>query len=1062
MTPLTSDLRSILERSIMKAREVAEEAASAALTALAVRQDEIFSTLNPDQKRLRNALRARAKQLGNGDIAEGLQLLAEEIAYEQWHRRLFARFLAENNLLMHPSGAPVTLEECGELAVEDGESDAWQVAARYASAMLPGIFRVDDPAVQVQFSSEGRHKLEEIIADLPKLLFVADDALGWVYQYWQTKKKKAIYKSGRKIGGSDLSAVTQLFTEHYIVRFLLENSLGAWWITHHPTSPLVKQFDFLRSGEDDLPAAGTFPGWPNRTAEVTVMDPCCGSGHFLVAAFEMLYHMRMEEEGLSKAEAVDAVLRDNLFGLELDARCTQIAAFALALAAWKVGGYHDLPLPNIACSGIAVEGQLETWTQFASDDENLRYTLERQYKIFRNAPNLGSLIDPNNVPVKERMFASDYTLVEPLLQQAWARERVKDDPVSAVFGASAEGMVKAARLLARTYTLVITNVPYLSSGKQVETLKQFCEEHHPDASADLATVFLERCRSFTSPDGSYALVTPQNWRFLSSYKKLRKKMLIEQVWNMVINLGTKAFQTSMWDFNVGLTIFTNYYPVKDQDFSGIDVSAPKTIYEKAYSLCHSFLQVMGQFAQLQNPDARISLGKLEAGDLLGKYANAYAGILTGDTSRFRRFFWEIPKQDEKWALIQSTTQATQIYGGRESILFWENGQGQLRELAKELRERLHDTDRRGNQAWGKMGVGVSQMGALPCSLYTGELFDNNCAVIIPKNAEHLPAIWAYCRSSEFNVAVRRIDQKTNVTNATLVKVPFDLEHWQQVADASGPLSEPYSNNPTQWLFKGHPLDSTSPLQVAVARLLNYHWPQQEADALDTHTEKGGIVCLPAVAGADLAVERLRMLLATAYGEAWSPSLQERLLSNVGYSGQNLEIWLRDGFFEQHCSLFHHRPFIWQVWDGRKDGFSALVNYHQLDAAGMDRLIYTYLGTWITTQREAQKAGIAGAEARLIAASKLQEKLIAISAGEDPYDIYVRWKPLCEQPMGWNPDLNDGVRLNIRPFVEASVLRSRFTIHWKKDRGTNPDSSERENDLHKTLAQKRAARSEAIQ
>ena len=120
----------------------------------------------------------------------------------------------------------------------------------------------------------------------------------------------------------------------------------------------LKQFTYLRFKDDGTPAAGTFPGWPENAAKVTVMDPCCGSGHFLVAAFEMLRQMRMEEEGLSERQSADAVLLDNLFGLEIDARCTQIAAFALAFAAWKAGGYRQLPVPNIACSGIAVVGQL--------------------------------------------------------------------------------------------------------------------------------------------------------------------------------------------------------------------------------------------------------------------------------------------------------------------------------------------------------------------------------------------------------------------------------------------------------------------------------------------------------------------------------------------------------------------------------------------------------------------------------------------------------------------------------------------------------------------------------
>jgi hypothetical protein len=193
------------------------------------------------------------------------------------------------------------------------------------------------------------------------------------------------------------------------------------------------------------------------------------------------------------------------------------------------------------------------------------------------------------------------------------------------------------------------------------------------------------------------------------------------------------------------------------------------------------------------------------------------------------------------------------------------------------------------------------------------------------------------------------------------------------------------------------------------------------------------------------------------GEGWSPTLQDRLLQQVGFGGKGLETWLRDGFFEQHCKLFHHRPFIWHIWDGRRDGFSALVNYHTLDAARLDKLIYTYLGDWIRTQRAACDVGTSGADARLVAALELQKKLEAIRDGEPPYDIYVRWKPLHQQPIGWNPDLNDGVRLNIRPFVTAGVLRSRVNVSWGKDRGLNPDGSERLNDRHYTLAEKRAAR-----
>ena len=133
-----------------------------------------------------------------------------------------------------------------------------------------------------------------------------------------------------------------------------------------------------------------------------------------------------------------------------------------------------------------------------------------------------------------------------------------------------------------------------------------------------------------------------------------------------------------------------------------------------------------------------------------------------------------------------------------------------------------------------------------------------------------------------------------------------------------------------------------------------------------------------------------------------------------------------------------------------------MNYHKLNAACLNKLIYTYLGEWIRVQRDAQKSGRPGADARLVAAIDLQRKLVAIRDGEDPYDIYVRWKPLHEHPVGWDPDLKDGIRLNIRPFAKAGILRDRVNVSWNKDRGRNLDGSERINDRHFTLDEKRAA------
>lgn len=310
-------------------------------------------------------------------------------------------------------------------------------------------------------------------------------------------------------------------------------------------------------------------------------------------------------------------------------------------------------------------------------------------------------------------------------------------------------------------------------------------------------------------------------------------------------------------------------------------------------------------------------------------------------------------------------------------------------------------------------------------------------------------------------------------------MPFDLEYWQQVAAEKFPsgLPKPYSDDPTQWLFHGHPLNTNSPLQVTLSRILGYRWPAESdaemelseeaktlieaVNAFDNLSDDDGIFCIPSVNAEQAGSDRVRTFLQAVFAGEWSNNTISDLLEKEGSSASNLEDWLRKEFFIQHCKLFQNRPFIWHIWDGRNDGFSALVNYHKLDKENLSKLIYTYLGDWIRMCEAKKKNEESGSEGLLSAALKLKEKLEAILHGEAPYDIFVRWKSLSEQPIGWEPDLNDGVRLNIRPFMEADVLRKKPNINWGVDRGKNLPESHwgeiRDNDKHLTIAEKRAAR-----
>lgn len=827
-----------------------------------------WAHLAEPQRELRRRLRAHGRQLGdalNGDKVQNMDRLVEEVAYEHWHRMLFARFLAENNLLMYPDPddpVPVTLEECEDLAADEGAANGWELAARFAARMLPQIFRLDSPVFQLALPPEHQQGLERLLAALPQEVFSASDSLGWVYQFWQADNKERINSAEVKIGARELPAVTQLFTEPYMVSFLLDNGLGAWWAARRLSAEDLKNaaseeelrqkaaipgvpLEFLRFVKLDeggwALAAGSFEDWPKTLAELKLLDPCCGSGHFLVAAFLMLVPMRRELEALTTEQAIDAVLRDNIHGLELDQRCVELAAFALAFAAWTYfnpdpattfgfgpgfagwnqgtwaarAGYRPLPALNLACSGLNVTADKALWTGLAKPQTALRNALDLLYDEFRQAPVLGSLLNPS-ASIAARLV--DMAELQPALQQSLQGE----DGTAYEAAVAAQGLASAAALLGKQYTLVITNVPYLARGKQGDALREFCEKHYPEAKNDLATVFLERCLGLCATGGTASIVLPQNWLFLTTYKKFREKLLKQHVWHTVARLGEKGFESTAaaGAFVAMLTLSRGKasMPVgglmgekpKAHFLRGLDVSKAPTAQDKADGLRVEAVQGVEQAKQLENPDARVALGEV-TGELLEKYGLAYIGQRSGDGLRFILFHWEFGCISQGWEKFSTTVDGTTPYSGNTQCFLWENGKGQLAEYQAELARTQYASGgwKQGWQAWGVTGVRISQMRVLPVTIHHASHFDNNTATLVPHNPAHLAAIWCFCSSPEYNEAVRRIDQKLNVTNATLVKVPFDLDHWTAVAAEKYPhgLPKPYTDDPTQWIFHGHPCGS---------------------------------------------------------------------------------------------------------------------------------------------------------------------------------------------------------------------------------------------------------------
>jgi hypothetical protein len=1065
MAVLTSIQRGALEKVVIKARKLAETGANNALKALAVHEAEPYAHMNAEDRKLRNLLRSKGRLLGDElkDGKQSIHKIAYELAYEYWHKMLFAAFLEANNLLMHSSGVAVSFEDVEELAPEEGYPNKWAAAASYASKMLPAIFRVDDPVMKVEFSSNDRIALESLLESIDEETLIGDDALGWVYQFWQSEAKITINEIGDPIDGESLPAVTQLFTEPYMVHYLIDNTIGAWWVGRHPGETPPVEFEYLRKLDDGTPAAGKFEGWPNTTAEVTSMDPCMGSGHFVASLFPVFAKLRMHEEGLSKEEATDRVIIENLHGLELDPRCTQLAAFNLALTAWRFCGmYRELPEMNLACSGIAPKGKEEDWVNLVQgiEDENDRYRMENGmrelYKHFQLAPELGSLLNPGII--KADAHTAPISDLLPVLYSALNNEK---DAETKERGVLAAGIAHAGQLLSRKFILQITNVPYLKRHKQSDVIRDFADKYYKSSKGDLATIFLSRMLNGIEPNGHISIVSPHNWLFLGAYKTFRNTMLCDTSLLLFATLGSGAFETISGEVvNVDLQIIQKRRPTTIHDIVSIQVANEAHAHQKAIRLFNAHLVPMSQNEQMKNPDQRIIFQELNDEPLLAKIANGLAGYAAGDSVRFERQLHEIPQINSDWEFLQGTVNEAQAYGGRSLIIHWQEGAGDIFDLAESVKDINHIAQNwlRGEPSWGKKGVVVSQMGKLVPTLYGGDIYNSNCCAVVPEDQANLIPLWCFAESGLMEQEIRKIDQKVNVTNSTLTKIPFDLSHWQKVSFEKYPngLPEPYSDDPTQWLFHGHPTKAESPLQVALGRVLGYRWPAENDEemelssearelienikAFDHLSDEDGILCIPSVNGEAATADELRGYLQQVWGGEWNNQTIDELLKTEGSNKTDLEKWLREEFFVQHCKLFGNRPFIWHIWDGRNDGFGALVNYHQLTKDGLNKLIYAYLGDWIRQCEARLKSGASGADGQIAAAKALKEKLLLILEGEPPYDVFVRWKSAEEQPIGWDPDLNDGVRMNIYPFMQAGVLRKKPNIKWTKDRGKNPEGS----------------------
>ena len=359
------------------------------------------------------------------------------------------------------------------------------------------------------------------------------EVIGWLYQFYISEKKSKIeegFKKNVKASAENIPAVTQLFTPHWIVKYLVQNSVGRLWLKLHPESLLKEHMEYYVPEDPEHPTP--VPTDIERPEDIRVCDPCCGSAHMLIYAFDLLY-LIYEESGYAPADIPGLILKYNLYGLELDPRAAALSCFALVMKARsKYSRFLRNPtMPNI-CAIEAIKftpDEKKAYMDRLGRDlftEPLLLTLDQ----FEEADNFGSLIVPTLETAAE---------IEPIFLK-------KDLENDLLYNATHQKVLKVlqeAAYLSPRYHVVVTNPPYLGGKNMNSRLKVFAADNYPMSKSDLFAMFIERCSKMCAPHGTVAMITMQSWMFLSSFEDLRASILNEKTIVSMAHLGARAFDT---------------------------------------------------------------------------------------------------------------------------------------------------------------------------------------------------------------------------------------------------------------------------------------------------------------------------------------------------------------------------------------------------------------------------------------------------------------------------------------------------------------------------------------
>ena len=657
------------------------------------------------------------QQLINQIRQKGYTQVMEEAAYTWFNRFIALRFMEVNGYL--PSKVRVFTDENNAFKPEIlKEAMSIELEGLDRTFVLELLDKQDNEAlfkylliIQCNALNAGLPYMFEKIANWTELLFPANllrqdsiigtmistipeedwtyavQIIGWLYQYYNAELKDdtfALLKKNVKITKERIPAATQLFTPDWIVRYMVENSLGRLWYEGHRDFDKSAWKYYLDDAEQEPEVEKQLASiraeyTKLKPEEIKVIDLCMGSGHILVYAFDVLMQI-YTVAGWSERDAAKSIIENNLYGLDIDDRAGQLAYFAIMMKARKYNRriLNGETSPNV----LAIQDSNWMTDEFieyiANKDMSMKADLVTLRKTFFDAKEYGSLVTAPTIQydvLYARIEAIYASAVENLFQMQYQQQAIEQ----------LLPLVRQSQFLSIKYDVAITNPPYMGSSGMSDRLSQFVKEHYPDSKSDLFAVFMERHNEVLKHDAYQAMITQHAWMFLPSYNALREKLLeSSRVCNM-LHLGTKAFEDSVGTIVQTVAfVLTNhechnylgsYLRLVNETDKEQSVVHPRKIYYVNQSVFNS-IPGKNYIYWINNS----LLAAFQKAQRIDNYADAKVGLQTGDNDRFLRLWFEVCYQligfiehnDKKWIPYNKGGQFRKWYGNYDYIVNWEN------------------------------------------------------------------------------------------------------------------------------------------------------------------------------------------------------------------------------------------------------------------------------------------------------------------------------------------------------------------------------------------------------